>query len=290
MATHSSVLAWRIPGTGAWWAAVYGATWSWTRLKWLSSSSMLKKIKCFELMVSLVVDSISVKPDIFKLKSLYEFAISFHLLNMSQLHPLFSMSCLLTARVPASPKGSTECITKPHLFFKTFYCHLLGESAILTMYYSPRTIGEWHYLNKGSWGSVKLQESFQHDLRCKPPWLVLVIITPRLFVTLVEQQRAVLMSCVVLRFFLNIILNYFWTPWKAAEIKQSFHESQTPPKEFWFYSHTKQGVNHGSDKILADEHRSQSMPSVRVCCYHVVALVSLNINKDSIKSSIGGSR
>ena len=24
MATHSSVLAWRIPGTGAWWAAFYG--------------------------------------------------------------------------------------------------------------------------------------------------------------------------------------------------------------------------------------------------------------------------
>ena len=24
MATHSSVLAWRIPETGAWWAAVYG--------------------------------------------------------------------------------------------------------------------------------------------------------------------------------------------------------------------------------------------------------------------------
>ena len=24
MATHSRVLAWRIPGTGAWWAAVYG--------------------------------------------------------------------------------------------------------------------------------------------------------------------------------------------------------------------------------------------------------------------------
>ena len=24
MATHSSMLAWRIPGTGAWWAAVYG--------------------------------------------------------------------------------------------------------------------------------------------------------------------------------------------------------------------------------------------------------------------------
>ena len=26
MATHSSILAWRIPGTGAWWAAIYGVT------------------------------------------------------------------------------------------------------------------------------------------------------------------------------------------------------------------------------------------------------------------------
>ena len=39
MATHSSVLAWRIPGTGAWWAAVCGVTQSRTRLPWLSSSS-----------------------------------------------------------------------------------------------------------------------------------------------------------------------------------------------------------------------------------------------------------
>ena len=39
MATHSSVLAWRIPGMGAWWAAVYGVAQSQTRLKWLSSSS-----------------------------------------------------------------------------------------------------------------------------------------------------------------------------------------------------------------------------------------------------------
>ena len=40
MATHSSVLAWRIPGTGgAWWAAVYGVAQSWTQLKRLSSSS-----------------------------------------------------------------------------------------------------------------------------------------------------------------------------------------------------------------------------------------------------------
>jgi len=40
MATHSSVFAWRIPGMGgAWWAAVYGVTQSWTQLKQLSSSS-----------------------------------------------------------------------------------------------------------------------------------------------------------------------------------------------------------------------------------------------------------
>ena len=39
MATHSSVLVWRIPGTGAWWVAVYGVAQSRTWLKWLSSSS-----------------------------------------------------------------------------------------------------------------------------------------------------------------------------------------------------------------------------------------------------------
>ena len=40
MATHSSVLAWRIPGTGrAWLAAVYGVAQSRTRLKRLRSSS-----------------------------------------------------------------------------------------------------------------------------------------------------------------------------------------------------------------------------------------------------------
>ena len=38
MATHSSVLAWRIPGTGeAWWAAVYGVTQSRTRLSQLAA-------------------------------------------------------------------------------------------------------------------------------------------------------------------------------------------------------------------------------------------------------------
>ena len=48
MATHSSVLAWRIPGTGdrdgaALWAAVYGVAQSQTQLKQLSSGSMPAK-------------------------------------------------------------------------------------------------------------------------------------------------------------------------------------------------------------------------------------------------------
>ena len=42
MATHSSVLAWRIPG-GAWWAALYGVAQSRTWLKWLSSSSSISQ-------------------------------------------------------------------------------------------------------------------------------------------------------------------------------------------------------------------------------------------------------
>ena len=39
MATHSSTLAWEIPGTGAWWATVYGVAQSQTQLMWLSSSN-----------------------------------------------------------------------------------------------------------------------------------------------------------------------------------------------------------------------------------------------------------
>jgi len=38
MATHTSTVAWRIPGTGAWWAAIYGVAQSQTWLTWLSSS------------------------------------------------------------------------------------------------------------------------------------------------------------------------------------------------------------------------------------------------------------
>ena len=46
MATHSSVLAWRIPGRGTWWTAVYGVVQSRTRLKRLSSSSSSSALIC----------------------------------------------------------------------------------------------------------------------------------------------------------------------------------------------------------------------------------------------------
>ena len=43
MATHSSVLAWRMPGTGEdWWAAVYGVTQSRTRLSDLAAAAAAK--------------------------------------------------------------------------------------------------------------------------------------------------------------------------------------------------------------------------------------------------------
>ena len=49
MATHSSVLAWRIPGmVGAWWAAVYGVAQSRTRLKRLSKQAILILIIYFQ--------------------------------------------------------------------------------------------------------------------------------------------------------------------------------------------------------------------------------------------------
>ena len=38
MATHPSILAWRIPGMGAWWTAIYGVTQSRTQVTRLSSS------------------------------------------------------------------------------------------------------------------------------------------------------------------------------------------------------------------------------------------------------------
>ena len=57
MATHSSVLAWRIPGTGEPAGLLYGVAQSWTRLKRLSSSSSRLYLKrgntgfCFKLLL-----------------------------------------------------------------------------------------------------------------------------------------------------------------------------------------------------------------------------------------------
>ena len=57
MATHSSVLAWRIPGTGEpWWAAVYGVAQSQTQLKQFSSSS--KELSSLAMLVNYIPLSI----------------------------------------------------------------------------------------------------------------------------------------------------------------------------------------------------------------------------------------
>ena len=48
MATHSSILAWRIPmDGGAWWAAFYGIAQSQTQLKQLSSSNLETAVVVF---------------------------------------------------------------------------------------------------------------------------------------------------------------------------------------------------------------------------------------------------
>ena len=56
MATHSSVLAWRIPETGERGGlyAVYGVAQSWTRLKQLSSSSISIEYLSTQLLTSLL--------------------------------------------------------------------------------------------------------------------------------------------------------------------------------------------------------------------------------------------
>ena len=45
VATHSSILAWRIPWRGTWWATVHGAAKSQTQLKQLCTAQMIYKIK-----------------------------------------------------------------------------------------------------------------------------------------------------------------------------------------------------------------------------------------------------
>ena len=46
MATHPSVLVWRIPGTGEPGAAIYGVAQSWTQLKQLSRRAFMQEDVC----------------------------------------------------------------------------------------------------------------------------------------------------------------------------------------------------------------------------------------------------
>ena len=65
MATHSSILAWRIPETGrAWWAAIYGVTQSRVQLKRLSSSSSML-FNFWSLSYFMILQSAADSPHIF---------------------------------------------------------------------------------------------------------------------------------------------------------------------------------------------------------------------------------
>ena len=48
IATHSSILAWKIPWTGAWWAIVHGVTKSWTRLSGQTHTHVSDDFACGE--------------------------------------------------------------------------------------------------------------------------------------------------------------------------------------------------------------------------------------------------
>ena len=63
MATHTSILTWRIPGTGAWWAAVCGVAQSWTWLTRLSSSSIT--IACYSFFTCIMIYLISLRFSLF---------------------------------------------------------------------------------------------------------------------------------------------------------------------------------------------------------------------------------
>ena len=55
MGTHSSVLAWRIPGTGgAWWSAVYAVAQSQTRLSDLAAGNYIPQAATKTFVVVLV--------------------------------------------------------------------------------------------------------------------------------------------------------------------------------------------------------------------------------------------
>ena len=79
MATHSIILAWIIPGTGAWWATIYGVAQSRTWLMWLSSSSSMSQI---------------VLP-VFSSKSFIVSSVTFRSLFVSPIDSIFGMLLLL---------------------------------------------------------------------------------------------------------------------------------------------------------------------------------------------------
>ena len=105
MATHSSVLAWRILWTeGAWWAAIYGVAQSRTRLRRLSSSSSQS---CLPLCYS----SNTWKPHL-EIWALCSFWLESLLHDIPLAYPFPPLSSLLQSQLPSE---NFSLFSMPHL-------------------------------------------------------------------------------------------------------------------------------------------------------------------------------
>ena len=142
MATHSNVLAWRIPGMmGAWWTAIYGVAQSRTRLKWLSSSSSIfnyAKRENFRIQHYMgYIVRISIQFLLLLCKNRHTYVIRFSMLRNLFSHllcPVLSISvellvlaCLLRALATCFPllcDGYTFCFWSAYLISDLHLPHL----------------------------------------------------------------------------------------------------------------------------------------------------------------------
>ena len=97
---------------GAWWAAVYGVTQSWTRLKWLSSSSIVKPTSEYYLETSFTTSKLQTKVLYTDLQTL-----------------CWSWSYWMGFKLSLKKKCISTCVTEHNIFCKiTIHTLLSGLS------------------------------------------------------------------------------------------------------------------------------------------------------------------
>ena len=138
MATHSSIVAWRIPRTGAWWAAVHRVAQSWTRLKWLSGSSMYT-------MVTIVTNTI--------LHTCVKWIISCHICGqkMAQLSGISGL--LMWMRAPQGEHNSCNPADAENLRSQVRGCKKQPSATLATPYRDRK-----QDLAPDSWGAHERNE------------------------------------------------------------------------------------------------------------------------------------